>query len=225
MRRASSIVRKYGLEVILLALCLAFARDQFWRIYAVGTVCFVILGHHLFSSTPTTPLKLQSSQPFVLDLGQQAELPAEVLYQASVALTIHSDAMSWTRLYTLLTANSIMMLAWATVYVGGTSLSTSAKGEVGVFLALPGLLLSSAWAPFGSRNRRLHRRWGNFYVALEQSARPNRLGGPGVAAEDLRYLGVEEWFKTGFLIIFVPLAFADVFFFVLLKSFFQWRGW
>lgn len=215
-------LRRYGPETVLLILAfiICAAYGWFWGSYAVGTVILFALGRHLLLDEPRRRLRLQSSQSFTLGIMDQVSLSPEVLYQASVSLTVHSDALSWNRLYTLLTANSITLLTWATIFV--SQLPNTIRGQVSFFMALPGLILSTAWAPFGSRNRRLHRRWADFYAELERKA---GLPGPGVAAEALSYLAIEERCKTGYLVIAVPLAFADVFLFVSLRSLFQWKGW
>lgn len=211
--------RQYRWALFPLAVGLLWYSGCFWSGYAIGTVGLFLLWRHLRpgGTEPSSPLGLQSKQPFSVEELGKINLPPEALYNAAVILTTHSDAMSWVRLYTLLTANSIILLAWAALFAGSSKDAATAQ-QLGFFLALPGFLLSLAWAPFGSRNRRLHRRWGDFYTAMERAARPGNHVGPGASAEALNYLIIEEHCKSGQLVVAVPLMFADIFLFLMGKS-------
>jgi len=85
-------------------------------------------------------------------------LKREHTYAAAVQMVIHTDSISWNRLYNFLTAASIVMLAWATLFAVCCSCSNAKNTAKPVLIAIStvGLLLSVAWAPFGSRSRRLH---------------------------------------------------------------------
>ncbi len=187
----------------------------FYKAYAVGLAAILLFGRHLLLGQPKRDLVLQSSQPFQLEpAGGTIEISA--LYSAAIQLTVHSDANSWARLYNFLTANSILMLGWATVYEPASA--PGGRADLPLAVALGGLALSLVWAPSGSRNRRLHRRWGDVAKVLEEKDHPGMTVGPTTAALAIKYLWIEEKWKTGFLVVFVPIVFAALFLFAVLKS-------
>jgi hypothetical protein len=201
--------------------------------YIVGIFLLFILGRCLHGepkpTAPKQPSKLLDSQDFKLAKIEGCKLQREHLYQAAVQMIIHTDTNSWTRLYNFLTASSILILAWSTVYA--STADCISKAQVEACISLPGLLIAVFWAPFGSRNRRLHRRFSDVAVQLENGSDAN--GGPdgdhGVSGSigsyvGLRYFWIERKSRTQSFVIWVPLLFAAVFWFLLLKAIFLWPG-
>lgn len=157
---------------------------------------------------------LQQEREPVIDRVAGEDLPRSELYRAAIQMTIHSDTISWTRMNTFLTSSSILMVAW------GAALYQLKQPAIAIFIACMGLLLSMAWAPFSSRNRRLHTRYGDIARGLERvSVRP-RLG--PLAADQIKHLLLEDIFRTQRLVVLLPLFFAAGFWGFLLKSIQLW---
>ena len=75
------------------------------------------------------------------------------VYDIYCRLVIHSESISWQRFYNLLVINSILILAWATLFKGDATPSKIAKL---VMTGIPfiGILTTLAWAGLGDRGRK-----------------------------------------------------------------------
>jgi hypothetical protein len=193
------ICEDYG--QFLLALLLAF--------------CFLaLLAVHLISCKPkcTEDTKRQGRDKLTAMKNPSKRTD---LYSAAIQLIVHGENTSWARMNIFLLSNSILMLAWAAIFV---SPNTKGKGWLLVALSLLGFLLSIAWAPFGSRGRKYLRRYVDVGLAIEQGISPRLSNGPLNAGEKLSFLRWERICRSQHLVVVVPLLFAAAFFFVCLKS-------
>lgn len=141
-------------------------------------------------------------------------------YNASVQLSFRTDIMTWTRLAAFFAFEFVLANAWISL----AAVQQSGSGSVKVMLVrrwLPvlisfiGCFVGVAWAPFGTRNRKLH----NFYTdvgrALEGIMAPGTTTGPLIADRQLEesssYNRAEDLFSTRTLVILLPLALALLF--------------
>src|SRR3990172_6393057 len=195
----------------------------FWLLFIIGVAGLAFLSQHLISSTPqagTEPID-QAPTP-VRATGTPPN--RERLYEAAIQLVVHTDNSSWTRMYNFLTANSILMLAWATIFatIQGNGQNIPPKASVLSAISLFGLVLSIAWAPFCSRGRKLHRHY--VHVArtlernLENGSQEEVNDGPLSTDVRLRFLRWEQLFRTERLAVWMPIGFAVMFYFACLKS-------
>ena len=74
------------------------------------------------------------------------------IYQAFVQLVAHSESISWNRFNNFLIVNSVLVLAWATVFVSDRASSVPGK-IVMIFICVFGVLTGISWAGLGRRGR------------------------------------------------------------------------
>lgn len=133
-------------------------------------------------------------------------------YSAAIQLIVHAENISWTRIYNLFTANSILLLAWATIVT-----SPSGKASILIALSLAGFILSLAWVPLGQRGRRYVRKYLEVATKLEKdNIGPVKFAHP-------QKEGFLPFARAERLAVLAPLGFAIVFWFVLLKSVCLWK--
>jgi hypothetical protein len=128
-------------------------------------------------------------------------------------MVIHAEAISWNRLYNFLMGNSILVLAWATVYA-----STQASILTRVVLTAICLLGGGsgvAWASLGGRTRKHVQR--HFDQALEIEQTPP-MWEDGIPNELKPFTGTSairdsaKWYSTNhFLLKAMPWAFTALY--------------
>ena len=97
------------------------------------------------------------------------------LYSAATNLAIYSEQSRWARLNSYLVVNSILLVAWATVFA---SQSGDHRSSVLAVLCLPGIALGILWAFLGERSSQyldiLHSSIEKFEksIPVEMSLRP-----------------------------------------------------
>lgn len=74
------------------------------------------------------------------------------LYASLVQLRIHADSITWNRFYNFLMFNTILVLAWTSVYAADPT-PRCARGVL-ISFCLFGALSGIAWAVLGYRGRR-----------------------------------------------------------------------
>jgi hypothetical protein len=77
-------------------------------------------------------------------------MTAKELYPALVQLIIHAESVTWNRFYNFLMFNTILVLAWATVWVSGAS---QLKAVILVAISSLGGVSGVFWAALGYRGR------------------------------------------------------------------------
>lgn len=198
---------------------------QFLGAFLIGVAALLGVEVNLRQEPTKEDDKLEKREfPKLRCSDESSLLKREHMYAAAVQMVIHTDSISWNRLYNFLTAASIVMLAWATIFAAYLS-HPDAKNDAKpllVAISAVGLVLSVVWAPFGSRSRRLHTFYGDAAKRIEWGAveKTPENGYPGPLSADRwqKYLTLEDCFSTRRLVVWVPLAFAAAFYFVLLKS-------
>jgi len=138
------------------------------------------------------------------------------LYKAAIQLIIHAENTTWTRSSNFLLANSILMLAWATIFA--SSLCDQRKAVFLSLLSGLGFVLSFVWAPFSYRSRRYLESFKKSGFELEQNLGRPLHEGPLTVSERIPFSKMEKDARSQVLTVFIPLTFAAVFLAAFLKS-------
>jgi len=142
------------------------------------------------------------------------------LWTGLIQLIIHTESISWSRLYNFLMGNSILVLAWATIYSSAdrgvwTRLVMSAICVLGGFSG-------PAWAALGSRTR--------YYVNLHVRQAESLEGDPSsweeAIPDELRPFrqgatirgGRFKYSSNPFLLQAVPLSFTALYVLMLVAT-------
>ena len=138
------------------------------------------------------------------------------LYTAATSLAIYSEQSRWSRLNSYLVVNSILLVAWATVFA---SQSGNNRSCVLAVLCLPGIILGIIWAFLGERSSQyldiLHSSIEKFEksIPVEMSLRPFLVvAGP---REKIREGGkFNKLTSSRAIVIGVPLVFSLLYVFL-----------
>ncbi|HVR75729.1 MAG TPA: hypothetical protein VMT52_15445 [Planctomycetota bacterium] len=110
-----------------------------------------------------------------MDRGTEG-LSAKDAYSTAVQLTLRAESISWDRFYSYLTGNSLLILAWVTLFPS-SSTESSHRGQALLTLSvicLLGLAGGIIWSALGHRGRRYYRAFRSAAIALEDlSERPD----------------------------------------------------
>jgi hypothetical protein len=205
--------------LVLLLCCILFHYNLFlvvcdsypYLIILYFVICFILF---VFWCCWGKGKSKKKAQP--VDSVAGCSLSKSDLYSASIQLIIHAENTTWTRSSNFLLANSILMLAWATIF--SSSLCDQRKAVFLFLLSSLGFVLSFVWAPFSYRSRRYLESFRKTGIALEQNLRPPRPEGPLSASGIIPFSKMEEDAKSQILTVFIPLTFAAVFLAAFLKS-------
>lgn len=77
------------------------------------------------------------------------EIDKSSVYSATTSLAIYSEQARWARLNNYLVVNSILLVAWATIFENEI---TAHRAYVLIVLCLPGIILGILWAVLGHRS-------------------------------------------------------------------------
>lgn len=87
------------------------------------------------------------------------------LYAAQIQMIIHAENVSWNRLYNFLMGNSILVLAWATIYAS-SQCSVLTRFVLSAICLLGGVS-GIAWIELGARSRDILKKHMNQTLAIE----------------------------------------------------------
>ena len=145
---------------------------------------------------------------------------AKDVYSALVQLVIHAESITWNRFNNFLMGNSILVLAWATVFVSTTHscMTTFVLSAICIL----GVLSGPAWAALGARGRKYHDK----YVALASNMETDSTCWPGeldkhkpfAQTEDIRGTLPNRWSTSYFLLQAGPWCFAILYIVLLVAS-------
>jgi hypothetical protein len=79
-------------------------------------------------------------------------MEAKELYPSLIQMIIQAENITWSRFNNFLMFNTILVLAWSTIYAADPSLQHSQKWPLGAF-CLIGVLSGVSWAFLGYRGR------------------------------------------------------------------------
>jgi len=130
------------------------------------------------------------------------------VYQIYKDLIIHSENISWSRFQCLLIINSVLVVAWATLFIN-TEHSAWAK-IVMAAIALLGIVSGFAWCDLGRRGRRYLKDYQSKAKAIEKK---DDWWKAGIPFED-RPFQVEEitnlFSSSTILLTWTPLCFSAI---------------
>ena len=148
-------------------------------------------------------------------------ITAKEVYPALVQLVIHAESITWNRFYNFLMGNSILVLAWATIFVSAASKEVAGKSVLAA-ISLLGAASGVAWAALAVRGRRFLLDFVTLGRNLEAapSSWPSELNSvkPLSTAEDLRDSQAFRWAGSFYLLIFGSLAFTLLYSIMLVAS-------
>jgi hypothetical protein len=148
-------------------------------------------------------------------------MSAKEVYAALVELVIHSESISWNRFYNFLMGNSILVLAWATIFAN-CNCKGSVVNVVLVAICVLGGLSGVAWAALGWRGRTfLHE-----YLALaDRMEGDNTCWPPGLQKYkpfgltlEVGDTGVQPWARSRPILVVGPLLFTFLYVVLLVAS-------
>jgi hypothetical protein len=145
------------------------------------------------------------------------------LWVGLIQLAIHAESISWTRFYNFLMGNSILILAWATLYV---SQQHRVITSVVMFaICLLGGATGLAWSALGTRTRKYINLHFDQALLIEKDSAtwadgiPNE-SKPFIEADKIRS-GNFRFSSNPFLLKWVPLAFTTLYIIMAVAS---WLG-
>ena len=131
---------------------------------------------------------------------------------------MHSEQIRWTLLSNFLTANSILLVAWATIYVADGRPRPWARTCVLVAFASAGLFLSLVWVGIVLRSGKFVKMYIDFGCKVEGQMQPDP--GPFTSAEILRsnIKGLAKIARSSRVLLAVPIVFALLYLFLICVS-------
>ena len=140
------------------------------------------------------------------------------VYPSFIQLIIHAETISWTRFYHYLVFNTILILAWATIYSAPGD-PPRLKVAVTAAVCFIGALSGVFWALLGARGRKFLRK----YIGVTKEFEADLACWP--AALEKYRLGTltREWGKnggsrSGYFVIGGPVVFTLLYLFLLYVS-------
>jgi hypothetical protein len=143
--------------------------------------------------------------------SQASSVSGGEVYLALVDLVTNAESVTWNRFYTFLTASSILILAWTTVFVSQIDQIIIRNLVLGSICIL-GAIISLAWAALGVRGRGFLFDFGRLGKEMEAVEEiwpiPLQNAKPLTRAAEIRDTATFRWAGSFYLLVFVPLLFA-----------------
>lgn len=147
---------------------------------------------------------------------------ARTIYTAGSSHWIHADQMRWTILYNFLVGNTILLVAWSTLFAALLQKPSSLGVRIVLIgLCLVGLIGSLVWFLLEGRANRFSEKYFQAGLRLERQLQPGDLKGPFATNEQERTQGRV---KTHVVVIAVPLTFALIYVGLLLVGVYSAAG-
>ena len=145
------------------------------------------------------------------------------LYEVASSHWVHGEQMRWTILYNFLVGNTILLVAWATLFVGLLQNRDSLGLKIVLIASCAlGALGGIVWALLESRANGFAERFFNLGVDLEKYLpKPGDSAGPFGAMALHRTKG---FVKTYVVLVVVPVVFAVLYVALLVISIFAASG-
>jgi hypothetical protein len=139
------------------------------------------------------------------------------LYPAISQHWAHSEQIRWTLLYNFLMASTILLLAWATIFVAANPCA-SARRPVLIAFAIAGLVLSIAWVGIVLRSGRFVDMYASLGHKTEEG--PPAVRGPFTAADLLRpeIKGFSGVARSSRVLLAVPSVFGLLYLYLIWVS-------
>jgi hypothetical protein len=148
------------------------------------------------------------------------------LYAALVQMVNNAESISWNRFYNFLMGNSILVLAWATIYASQdrSTLTSIVLSAICLFGASSGIV----WAALGKRSREYVETYFKQAIDLEQDLKTWDEAGisnswkPFSATQTIRQKA-SSFSTSVFVLTWMPLAFSALYLLLFVASW--WRIW
>ena len=145
------------------------------------------------------------------------------LYVSILNLINYAESTTWTRFYNFLMGNSILILAWATIYIS-SSKPPMARSVI-IAICLIGFFSGIFWAALGYRGRKILDKYIEIGKNVESNLDlwPSYLDNFKLATEmkkirDDRNKALFKWSGSYFLLPFGPLVFSILYVILLIAS-------
>jgi hypothetical protein len=148
------------------------------------------------------------------------KISAKEVYSALVQLVIHAESITWDRFNNFLMGNSILVLAWATIFVSTTDsrMTTFVLSAICIL----GVLIGPAWAALGVRGSKYHEKYVDLASNMEKNSTcwPDELDKhkPFAQTEDIRDASRKHWSTSYFLLQAGPWCFTILYIVLLVAS-------
>ncbi len=132
------------------------------------------------------------------------------IYQAYRDLVVHSEDVSWSRFESLLIINSILIVAWATLFAKQPPLSVWTK-VVMTAISLLGITVGWAWSDLGRRGRQYLDQYKAKAKAIEEHHDKKDWWEEGIPITDRPFqvtVVTRRLSSSAFLLIWLPLLFS-----------------
>lgn len=141
-------------------------------------------------------------------------------YEILNSLIVHSEQTRWTRLNTLLIVDSILLVAWATIFASTPYFPFKPLLLTGV--CIPAIIFGFLWAPLGFRSSRyldaFHKRAYTIEEVLPESEKQ-----PFHLSETIRQevkRGIKKYTSSRSIVTWLPLVFSILFIILAASSWF-----
>lgn len=124
-------------------------------------------------------------------------------HSAIVQLVTHAESTSWNRFHNFLIANSILVLAWVTIYV--SSSRSPMVTHVLVAICVLGVLSGVFWAALGYRGRKFTDGYIELGTSIEEGIEGHK---PLTESKNLRDTLPCGWSGSRYIVAVGPLIFA-----------------
>ena len=147
-------------------------------------------------------------------------ISAKEVYSALVQLVIHAESITWDRFNNFLMGNSILVLAWATIFVSTTDsrMTTFVLSAICIL----GVLSGPAWAALGARGRKYHDNYVKLAsnIEIDPTCWPIELdkNRPSEKTKEIRDASPSRWSSSRFLLQAGPWCFTALYIVLLVAS-------
>jgi hypothetical protein len=153
-------------------------------------------------------------------------LSVKEAYPSLIQLVIHAETITWNRFYNFLMANSILVLAWATLFASSKADWLTGKVVLSA-ISLSGAVSGIAWAALSVRGRRFLFDFVSLGQLIEggETLWPTSLKEvqPLTKAANLRDQQAFRWAGSLFVLVYGALAFTALYSILLVASI-GWRS-
>jgi len=149
------------------------------------------------------------------------------IYSTLVQLLAHAESTTWNRLYNFLTANSILILAWATIFTSDASINTEVlKKIILLVISIMGGLMGIFWAALGARGRKYVDKYIEIgsYLESDPNCWPSTINQsykPLTQSKNLRDTIYFKYSGSCYLLTGVPICFSILYAILIIASI--WR--
>lgn len=151
------------------------------------------------------------------------EISKSKIYETFSNLVIHSENVRWNRFNNLLIINSVLILAWATIF--SSTKCIPSKEAVLTIICFTGIVIGLLWAWLGKRSCRYLEAFHTEAEILERLEKNYKMPMPFEVSGRLREIArnsISKIATSTTIVIYIPIFFSIIFIFLLIES---WNWW